>query len=219
MALGGCGFCAALAGAAGGPVLGASAGVVVGVAGWLVARGVRRRAADRRAAQVLSAVRLLGAELAAGGNAAAALAAAAEAAPACAAGLHAASGAVARGDDPGPALEPFPDLAGVAAAWRVAEQAGAPLAAVLDRVGADLADRAAARRAVAVATAGARSSAALLAMLPLLGVALGASLGARPGGFLLGSPAGRLVLLIGVLLDAAGTLWTVRLVDSAERVR
>jgi tight adherence protein B len=168
---------------------------------------------------LLSAVRLLGAELAAGADPAGALGGAADAAPWCAGALQAAAAAIAGGKDPRPSLELVPELARVAAAWRVAEQAGAPLVSVLDRVGDDLADRIACRRAVAVATAGARSSAAVLALLPVLGTALGAALGARPGAFLLHSPHGRWVLLAGVLLDAAGTVWTVRLVDAASRER
>jgi tight adherence protein B len=51
----------------------------------------------------------------------------------------------------------------------------------------------------------------LLAGLPALGLLLAASTGARPLGFLLHSPPGRLCLLTGLTLDCAGLLWIERL--------
>jgi tight adherence protein B len=99
----------------------------------------------------------------------------------------------------------------------VAAESGAPLADVLGRVAADLADHEQQQRSVAVALAGPRSSAALLAGLPVIGVALGAAMGARPLGFLFGTPPGRLVCCAGALLDAAGVIWTQRLMLRAER--
>jgi tight adherence protein B len=180
----------------------------------LAARARRRRDGDD--AKVLAALRLVGAELDAGAPAAAALAAAAdqlaEQAPTHATQLRTAAGAVAAGDPPaagGP-------LAVLAPAWPLVTSTGAPLADVCRRVADDLAVRIDQRRAVASALAGARSSAALLAVLPVLGVLLGTALQARPVAVLLGTPAGHGVLVAGVGLDAAGLLWTHWLAARAE---
>jgi tight adherence protein B len=80
-----------------------------------------------------------------------------------------------------------------------------------------LADAEEQRRTVGVALAGPRSSAALLTGLPLVGIGLGAAMGARPWEFLLGSPAGRIVCCVGVVLDTAGVLWMRRILRRAER--
>lgn len=107
----------------------------------------------------------------------------------------------------------------VAAVWSVSHRSGAPAAAVLDRVEQDLRARQAQRRDVAAALAGARSTGALLAVLPLLGIGLGAGIGARPLAVLLGQPRGQLALVVGVVLEAVGVLWTSRIVAAAEGVR
>jgi tight adherence protein B len=147
-----------------------------------------RRRASARLRDELAAVRLLRAELEAGARPEAAAAAATAATTAAA--VH---------------------------AFRIAEAAGAPLADALAGVDRDLEARVELGHAVSGAVAGARASAALLAGLPLLGLLLGATLGAHPLGFLTGSAAGRLVCCVGVLLDAAGVLWTQRLTARAER--
>ena len=107
----------------------------------------------------------------------------------------------------------------VVAVWSVAHRSGAPAAAVLDRVEQDLRARQAQRREVAAALAGARSTGALLAVLPLLGIGLGAGMGARPLTVLLAQPRGQLALVVGVVLEAMGVLWTTRIVAAAEGLR
>jgi tight adherence protein B len=59
--------------------------------------------------------------------------------------------------------------------------------------------------------AGARSSARILAALPLFGTALGYSLGADPLSFLTSTPPGWLCLTAGLALTALGLHWTTRL--------
>ena len=107
-------------------------------------------------------------------------------------------------------------LAGLAACWRVGAETGIGFAAVLDRfaetVRADLAHRA----EVSAQLAGARSSARLLAALPIVGMALAAGLGTNPLTFLLGTPYGLVCLLAGAALDAAGLWWTRSLAANAE---
>ena len=107
----------------------------------------------------------------------------------------------------------------VRAVWAVSERSGAPAAAVLDRVEQDLRARAAQHREIAAQLAGARSTAGLLAILPLLGIGLGAAMGARPLAVLLGQPRGQLALVVGVALEALGVLWTARIVAGAQGPR
>jgi tight adherence protein B len=108
------------------------------------------------------------------------------------------------------------ELRPVAVGWRIAEQTGAALVEVLDRVRSDVDAERQLQRAVAVAVAGPRATAGLLALLPILGVALGAAIGARPISVLFGSAPGHVLLLVGVVLDAGGVLWTRRLIRRAQ---
>jgi tight adherence protein B len=107
----------------------------------------------------------------------------------------------------------------VLAVWAVSERSGAPAAAVLDRVEQDLRAREAQHREIAAQLAGARSTAGLLAVLPVLGIGLGAAMGARPLTLLLGEPRGQLALVVGVVLEALGVLWTARIVAAAQGAR
>jgi tight adherence protein B len=107
----------------------------------------------------------------------------------------------------------------VRAVWAVSECSGAPAAAVLDRVEQDLRAREAQHCEVGAQLAGARSTAGLLAVLPVLGIGLGAAMGARPLTILLGEPRGQLALVVGVVLEASGVLWTARIVTAAQGTR
>lgn len=200
----------------GGVVLGAAAAVLALAGARLVADAVRRRRGQRGQRALLAAVRLLVAEIESGARPEAALEAAAEASTEHSSAFGAAARAAADGAEVSPALLDDPALTSLAHAWQVAASAGVPLADVLSGVAADLAARADQDRAVAVALSAARSTAALLAGLPLLGIGLGAAMGARPLEFLLHSSAGRLVCCAGAVLDALGLLWTQRLARRAE---
>jgi tight adherence protein B len=107
-------------------------------------------------------------------------------------------------------------LAAVAACWQVAVDGGAGLADALDRVAAALRAEADQRDDLRAQLAGPRSTAVLLALLPLFGVVLGAGLGADPSAVLLHSSTGLLCLLVGGLLEWAGLAWTARIIRSAE---
>jgi tight adherence protein B len=108
-------------------------------------------------------------------------------------------------------------MARVAAAWQVSARTGAPIVALLAGVRADLADRGDTDRAVATAVAGAQASAAVLALLPILGILLGSAIGGDPLAVLFATAAGRVLLCIGVALNAAGVMWTVTLIARARR--
>jgi tight adherence protein B len=212
-----CGAAAVAAGWRVGAAIGVATGLASAASAWLIGATIARRRDTARRRALLSAVRVLAAELGAGSRPAAALAAAADVAPERLEIFTSASDAAAMGGDVAPVLATMPELTGLARAWQVGTAAGVPLADVLARVAGDLAAREQQRRSVASALAAPRASAALLAGLPVLGVGLGAGLGAHPLATLLGSSGGRLLCCIGVALDAAGVLWTARLILRAER--
>jgi tight adherence protein B len=208
---------AAVVWAAGGVALGAA----VVAAGWTAAQLARdlarRRAAAEAGRQLTNAVRVLVGELETGSRPAAALVAAAEVAPRYAPTLHAAAVLASGSGEAATALARDPDTRILGVAWQLGADSGAALAGVLGRVAADLAAAQDQRRAVAVVLAGPRSSAIVLAGLPLLGLGLGTLLGARPWVFLLGSDAGQVVTSVGVLLDLAGLLWMRAILRRAEQ--
>ena len=201
-----------------GPALGLALAVLVATLAAVLRSRLRDRLAARRRRELLLAIRLLVGELEAGAGPSSALSAAAGASTGHAAVFAAAAQASASGMPAHAALtQGGAEYASVGHAWSLAESAGVPLAAALTSVAADLAARDGQARDVAVALAGARSSALLVAGLPVLGIALGAAMGARPVSFLVDSPAGRLVCCVGVLLDAAGIAWTQHIIGRAVR--
>ena len=66
-------------------------------------------------------------------------------------------------------------------------------------------------------TAGWVAGAAVLAGLPVAGIALGQLIGARPLEFLCGPGAGGWLLVTGVLLACVGLLWSDRIIERALR--
>jgi tight adherence protein B len=102
----------------------------------------------------------------------------------------------------------------VAAATALAEACGAPLADVLERLDAHLRAVDRARAMANSQAAGARVSAALLAVMPVAGVGLGLLVGIDPWRVLLHTPAGALALLLAVALQLTGLAWTARLADT-----
>ncbi|MEU4315496.1 hypothetical protein [Nocardia sp. NPDC024068] len=100
-----------------------------------------------------------------------------------------------------------PELVRVADAWRVAERHGLALAELLAATRADLSARIAFRSRTDAALAGARATAAILAVLPVLGIGLGQMMGANPLRVLLFSSPGTYLLPLGTGLACAGLLW------------
>jgi tight adherence protein B len=201
-----------------GVLLAASLTVLVGGVGWLHTCGRRRREAERGRRETLESCDALTAELRAGQPAAQALHRAAEQHPAL---LPAARACVLGGDVPGAlragAAEPGrAGLRVVAAAWQVAEGSGSGLVTTLQRVADSLRADDATTAEVAASLSPARATARMLAVLPVLGLLLGSGLGGDPLGLLLGSVVGNTLLLTGVLLALAGTVWVERLAARAE---
>ncbi|MFE9722390.1 type II secretion system F family protein [Streptomyces sp. NPDC005794] len=218
-----CAPVAALLAALGESVLPLLAGAV---AVPLVKRWLRQRARRREREEAAHAVtRLCGAvvgELRAGREPGQALLAAARDAGALGAAESAVLAAARFGGDvPGAlrqaAAEPGLDgLAGMAACWRVAVNGGAGLAAGLARLESALRGERRRREALRAQLAGAWSTVAVLALLPVVGLGLGAALGADPLGVLLHSPGGLACLVTGGLLEAAGLFWASRIVRAGE---
>jgi tight adherence protein B len=107
-------------------------------------------------------------------------------------------------------------LRAVAAACDVAGHSGAGLAVVLDSIAGSLRSDEDLRAEVTAALGPARSTARLLAVLPVFGLVLGTSMGAHPLGFLLQTAAGWFCLVGGALLAVAGMWWVERLVRAVE---
>lgn len=103
--------------------------------------------------------------------------------------------------------------ASVARAWAVAAATGAPLASAVRSSAHAARERHRLERAVEAATAGARATATVLAMLPVAGVGLAALLGVGPG-TLYGDPVALASAGAGALLLAAGHLTVRRMVRS-----
>jgi tight adherence protein B len=105
---------------------------------------------------------------------------------------------------------------GLAAAWRVATAAGAPLAPALRQFAAGLWALGDAQREAEVALAGPVATARLVLGLPVVGILFGAVLGFNTLGTLLTTVPGLLCLGAGVALLLAARRWNRRLVDAAR---
>ncbi|MFB7666855.1 type II secretion system F family protein [Kitasatospora sp. NPDC056138] len=184
------------------------------------------RAARRRATAVIELCVGLAAELRAGATADQALGSVTARTGSLRAGLGAE--ATARlaagryGADIPAALRSVADLPGgqgaaaVAACWEVTAEGGTGLAAGLDQLADALRAERALTEEIAGELAGPRTTVAVLAALPLVGLLLGAALGAKPVQVLLHTPVGLGCLAVGALLEAAGLVWTARIVRAAE---
>ncbi len=108
------------------------------------------------------------------------------------------------------------DLVQVAAAWRVAERSGAPVADVLDRVVDAVRSERDLGREVRAEVASSRATARLLAVLPVLGLGLGSGLGGDPVHVLTATLPGATCLAAGCALALLGLAWVERIVATAE---
>lgn len=109
-----------------------------------------------------------------------------------------------------------PDWRVLAAAWGVAEESGAPLVPVLDRLSLGLRDLARLNERRAVLLAAPRATIRLVAALPALAMVLALLLGFDPIPVLL-SPAGGLLLVAGLTLLGLGIAWARHLTARVER--
>ena len=197
------------------PVLALTSAVAAGTAVSVVGRRTARRQADRAHRLARDLLAGLAAELRSGASPRTALTSVAAELPEVTAAARSPGRDVAtvlRQHAGRAGLEPLGDLA---AAWVVVERSGAPLAPAVARLAAAARADEAVRQELAAALAGPRASAVLLSLLPGFGVLLGSALGADPVDVLVGTGPGRLALLGGTLLVAAGVRWTEAIVESA----
>ena len=103
----------------------------------------------------------------------------------------------------------------LASAVALSARTGCSLTAVVGAVEDDLRARHRHRLELRSATAGPRASAALLAGLPLLGLAMGSGIGADPWRVLTTTGTGQALLVAGVALEVGGMAWCSRLVRRA----
>lgn len=105
----------------------------------------------------------------------------------------------------------------LAAAWTVATESGAPLAGCLRAIATSLRDIAELHRELEVALAGPRSTARLVAALPVVAVVFGAVMGFDTVQVLFFSPLGLACLALGTGLLIAAWRWNGALVTAAGR--
>lgn len=193
------------------------AGIVVGAAAWLRAGWIRRRRRSAAADQCATAARVLAALLRAGQLPATALAQAAAEFPV----LRPAATAAELGADVGAHLAQAAQrpgcrgLAAVAAAWRLSERTGAPVADVLSGVAEELRRQRRVEAVVGAELAPARASGNIMATLPLVAVLLGGVAGVNTLDYLAHEPWGQALVLAGVVLAVSGVLWVDRLAARA----
>ena len=102
-------------------------------------------------------------------------------------------------------------LATLARAWQVSEGTGAAMQRLLQLVAVELAREHRIAGTVESELAGARASARLLSVLPLVGLVLGFVLGGDPVAFIVGQRLGQVCLVVAAALVCAGLLWVERI--------
>jgi tight adherence protein B len=101
----------------------------------------------------------------------------------------------------------------LAVCWQLAVDHGLAMSTLMRAAQRDITERQRFSAQLTSAMAGARTTATILAGLPVLLVLLGQLIGARPVAFLLAGHAGGWLLLIGVTLVCGGLLWSDRITD------
>jgi tight adherence protein B len=199
------------------PVSVVAASSMVGITLWVRHRRhvrARRRAAEAAALQ--GALDVLVGELRVGAHPIAAFSVAAtEVDGPVAAALRAVAARARLGADVGAGLQSVARSSSLpahwerlAACWRLAQDHGLAIATLMQTAQRDIVERDRFSAKVDAGMTGARTTAAVLAGLPLLGVGLGQLIGAEPVSFLVSGGVGGWLLVIGVALACAGLLWS-----------
>jgi tight adherence protein B len=196
---------------------------LAGVVAFVLARSRQVGRAERRSVvevrDLTESLAVLAAELRSGRSLAAASEAAAGAGSGSGAGRALAAAIRTTGADASGHRDPGVRgaLERVAAGASLSVRTGCSLATVLTAVEDDLRARARHRLELRAATSGPRAGAAVLAGLPVLGLAMGSGVGADPWRVLTTTPVGQVLLVAGVSLELAGLWWSRRLVERALR--
>ncbi|NMO03187.1 type II secretion system protein F [Gordonia sp. TBRC 11910] len=204
------------------PSVAVSAAIVAVLGIWLQRRSSRRERLHRETTDLLSALSAITAELSIGTPPPAAFAlAGAELAERDSTvsetmrtmASRAALGGAPRAESSAVGGPIDPQWRRITLAWEIAHESGVPIKDLLESVRSDLA----ARRGFAARTdaglAGPRATAAVLALLPILGIGLGQALGAHPIAILAGGGMGGVLLVVGTALGAGGLWWSLRIAD------
>ena len=107
------------------------------------------------------------------------------------------------------------ELAFVAAAWRLSETTGAPLAAAVERAVGGMRDAGRRRGKVAAAVAGPQATVTVLTVLPLTGPLFGLACGIDPVTLYARSPLATASVLVGLALVWVGRRWSSGMVRTA----
>jgi tight adherence protein B len=99
----------------------------------------------------------------------------------------------------------------LAVCWQLAQDHGLAIATLMQTAQRDIVERGRFSAKVDAGMTGARTTAAVLAGLPLLGIGLGQLIGAEPLSFLLSGGVGGWLLVIGVGLACGGLMWSDRI--------
>ena len=103
----------------------------------------------------------------------------------------------------------------LAVCWQLAQTHGLAIATLMLAAQRDIAERERFSAKFDAGLAGARATAAILAALPLFGIALGQLIGADSLGFLLSGGVGGWLLVTGVALCCVGLWWSDRIASGA----
>lgn len=108
-----------------------------------------------------------------------------------------------------------PELARLAALWRVSASRGVPVGRLIAAARDELDHARRHRAATNAALAGPSTTAVVLAALPLAGVAMGTAMGANPLSFLTGGGIGSVLLMVGTALVCAGVIVSQKIIKEA----
>ena len=101
----------------------------------------------------------------------------------------------------------------LAVCWELAHQHGLAIATLMRTAHREFVERERFESRFTAAMAGARTTALVLAGLPVLGVGLGQLVDADPVRFLLSGGLGGVLLVVGTILACAGLLWSDRITN------
>ncbi|WBP93454.1 type II secretion system F family protein [Mycolicibacterium neoaurum] len=102
----------------------------------------------------------------------------------------------------------------LALCWQLAHHHGLAVATLLRAAQHDIVERDRFRLRLDAGLAGPRTTAAVLAGMPVLGILLGQLIGAEPVRFLVAGGPGGVILLIGVALSCLGLYWSDRIITA-----
>ncbi|MEJ4099031.1 hypothetical protein V5S96_01445 [Corynebacterium mastitidis] len=193
-----------------------SAAMVAG-ASWVILRArLRDRRAQRQRRWVSGVMGLVIHQLRSGAQPAPALRDAARREERLDAEVRAGLRAVAAGMEPTPeSVRLVPELAVLHRLWEAAQDRGVSPVPLLDHLRASTERGMRHRCATRARLVGPQSTAVVLSLLPLAGVALGTAMGARPVALLLGGGLGGVLLMSGTALISLGALWSYWLIERA----